>query len=39
MVLSEQGFLTLKLRGADRHGAGDSRLIGCRVFKVAAILI
>lgn len=39
MVLSERGFLTLKLRGADKHRVGYSRLIGYRVFKVTAVVI
>lgn len=39
MVLSERGFLTLKLRGADKHGVRDSGLIGCRVFKVTAAVV
>lgn len=39
MVLSEQGFLTLKLKGADKHRVGYSGLIGYGVFKVTAAVI
>lgn len=39
MVLSERGFLTLKLRGADKHRVGYSRLIGYRMCQVTAVVI